>query len=163
MPIGQFLDLLILIKEAIVNQKWRAYERVRPCVRRKFLNFLFSWVSEMFGFWSLEFFWKNPDFSNSQKFRKNKVGNHFLFLGQKNYEKMTLKSNFGNREKLFPTQKPTWMFGLKFGMQGLTGEGPRVLRGLKLDRIAWRHLCTTFSEICKLFFLFDNHNQAGPD
>jgi hypothetical protein len=33
---------------------------------------------------------------------------------------MTLKLNFGNREKLVPTQKPTRMFGLKFGMQGLT-------------------------------------------
>ncbi len=33
---------------------------------------------------------------------------------------MTLKSNFGNFEKLVPTQNPTQMFGLKFGMQGLT-------------------------------------------
>ncbi len=33
--------------------------------------------------------------------------------------KMMLKSKFGNREKLVPTQKPTQMFGLKFGMQGL--------------------------------------------
>jgi hypothetical protein len=31
-----------------------------------------------------------------------------------------LKSNFGNREKLVPTPKHTRMFGLKFGMQGLT-------------------------------------------
>jgi len=30
-----------------------------------------------------------------------------------------LKLSFGNREKLIPTQKPTQMFGLKFGMQGL--------------------------------------------
>ncbi len=37
-----------------------------------------------------------------------------------NYEKMMLKLNFGNREKLIRTQKPTRMFGLKFGMQGLT-------------------------------------------
>ncbi len=33
---------------------------------------------------------------------------------------MTLNSNFENREKLVPAQKPTRMFGLKFGMQGLT-------------------------------------------
>jgi len=32
---------------------------------------------------------------------------------------MTLKLNFGNREKLVPTPKPTRMFSLKFGMQGL--------------------------------------------
>jgi hypothetical protein len=31
---------------------------------------------------------------------------------------MTLNSNFKNREKLVPIQKPTQMFGLKFGMQG---------------------------------------------
>jgi len=36
----------------------------------------------------------------------------------KNNEKMMLKLNFGNREKLVPTQKLTQMFGLKFGMQG---------------------------------------------
>jgi len=28
-----------------------------------------------------------------------------------NYEKMTLNSNFGNRQKLVPTQKPTRKFG----------------------------------------------------
>jgi hypothetical protein len=31
-----------------------------------------------------------------------------------------LKSNFGNRKKLVPTRKPTQMFGLKLGMQGLS-------------------------------------------
>jgi len=36
---------------------------------------------------------------------------------------MTLKLKFGNSEKLVPTQKPTQMFGLKFGMQGLTIKG----------------------------------------
>ncbi len=35
-------------------------------------------------------------------------------------KKLTFNSNFENREKLVPTQKPTRMFGLKFGMQGLT-------------------------------------------
>jgi hypothetical protein len=30
-----------------------------------------------------------------------------------------LKSNFGNREKLVPTQIPTRTFKFKFGMQGL--------------------------------------------
>ncbi len=35
---------------------------------------------------------------------------------------MTLKLNFGNRKKLIPTQKPTQMFGLKFGMQGVNFE-----------------------------------------
>jgi len=45
---------------------------------------------------------------------------------QKITKKMTLKSNFGNREKLIPTRKPTRMFGLKFGMQGLScGCGDR--------------------------------------
>ncbi len=32
---------------------------------------------------------------------------------------MMLNSNLENCEKLAPTQKPTQMFGLKFGMQGL--------------------------------------------
>jgi len=49
-----------------------------------------------------------------------------------NYEKMTLKTNFGNREKLVPTQKPTQMFGLKFGMQGLIWHD--VHKGLHKNR-----------------------------
>jgi len=48
-----------------------------------------------------------------------KIRNLFFSELSKNYEKITLKLNFGNREKLFQTQKPTRMFGLKFGMQGL--------------------------------------------
>ena len=32
---------------------------------------------------------------------------------------MMLNLNFENCEKLVPTQKPTLMFDLKFGMQGL--------------------------------------------
>jgi len=48
-----------------------------------------------------------------------KIWNLFYSELSENYEKMMLKSNFGNRKKLVPTQKPTQMFGLKFGMQGL--------------------------------------------
>ncbi len=33
---------------------------------------------------------------------------------------MTLKLNFGNREKLVPTRIPTRTFKFKFGMQGPT-------------------------------------------
>jgi len=57
--------------------------------------------------------WKNSEtgFPNIRKFWK-------LFYSKisENYEKMMLNSNFGNREKLVPTQKLTQ----KFGMQGLT-------------------------------------------
>jgi hypothetical protein len=42
-----------------------------------------------------------------------------LFLTFQKLQKMTLKSYFGNREKLVPTRKPTQMFSLKFRMQGL--------------------------------------------
>ncbi len=42
--------------------------KVRPCERRKFLNFSFSRVSELFGYQSWEIFWKNPFFPNSPKF-----------------------------------------------------------------------------------------------
>jgi len=42
-----------------------------------------------------------------------------LFQTFRKYKKITLKLNFGNREKLVPTRKPTRMFGLKFRMQGL--------------------------------------------
>ncbi len=115
---------------------------LRACVRRKFLNFSFLQVSEMFGFRSSDFFLKKPNFSNSRKFRENSseisweiiscfLSQKPLFLGQKdrkplfwgqkqgflnirnlrkihnlfyselslNYEKMTLKSNFGNCKK----------------------------------------------------------------
>ncbi len=36
-----------------------------------------------------------------------------------NIKKITLNLNFGNCEKLIPTQKPTQKFEFKFGMQGL--------------------------------------------
>jgi len=49
-----------------------------------------------------------------------KIWNLFYSYLSKNYEKMTLKSNFGNRKKLVPNRKPTRMYGLKFGMQGLS-------------------------------------------
>jgi len=45
-----------------------------------------------------------------------KIQNLFFSELSENYQKMMLKSNFGNREKLIPTRKPTRMFGLKFGM-----------------------------------------------
>jgi len=137
------------------------YYRVRPCVRRNFLNFSFLRVSEKFGCQSSEIFWKKLEFSNSQNFREKvwkkvwkfkfgkKFGNYskmyvfeskkpcfwvkkldklrkFWKLGFPNvrkfrkllfsklseiYEKMTLNSNFGNREKLILTRKPTQKFG----------------------------------------------------
>jgi len=57
---------------------------------------------------------KHSEFTENSEF--------VLFKTLKNYKKMTLKSNFGNCEKLVLTQKPTQMFGLKFGMQGLIAE-----------------------------------------
>ncbi len=64
---------------------------------------------------SSEKVWKHgfPNFRNLRKIR-----NLFYSELSKNYEKMTLNSNFENREKLVWTQK----FGLKFGMQGLTAK-----------------------------------------
>jgi len=49
---------------------------------------------------------RKQGFPNIRKFRK-------LFYSElsENYEKVTLNSNFGNREKLVPTQKPTQKFG----------------------------------------------------
>jgi hypothetical protein len=105
---------------------------VRLCVRRNFPNFLFSQVLEMFGCRSLEIFQKKTEFSNSQNFCKNvwkKVQENFvkvwkqgfpniqkfwkLFYSEnsKNYKKMMLNSNFGNRKKLVPTQNLTQKFG----------------------------------------------------
>jgi len=48
--------------------------------------------------------WKQglPNIRNLQK-----ILNLFFSEFSKNYEKNMLKSNFGNREKLVPTQKPT--------------------------------------------------------
>jgi len=43
-----------------------------------------------------------------------------LFQTFQNLQKMTFNLNFENRKKLIQTQKLTEMFGLKFGMQGLT-------------------------------------------
>jgi len=141
------------VKISLTRRRWENEDKnLRPCVWQKFPNFSFSRVSEMFGFQSLEFFRKNPNFSNSLVkkpcFWVKKFGNSCF--GVKNrgfrtfgiygiilnlfyselYEKMTLKLNFGNREKLVPTWKLTWMFGLKFGMQGLT-KIVRLLSNLK--------------------------------
>ncbi len=66
---------------------------------------------------SLDKVWKQ-EFANIQNLWK--IHNLFYSKLSENYEKMILKWNFGNREKLVLTQKPTRMFGLKFGMQGLT-------------------------------------------
>jgi len=67
---------------------------LRPCERQNFPDFTFSRVSELFGFQSSEFFWKNPVFPNSQKFCKKSseissdqksllLGQKTLFLWQK--------------------------------------------------------------------------------
>ncbi len=59
-----------------------------------------------------------PNIPNLQKIR-----NLFYSKLSKNYKKLqkiTLKLNLGNCKKLVPTRKPTRMFGLKFGMQGLS-------------------------------------------
>jgi len=67
---------------------------------------------------------KNPVFGSIslEKIRKQGFPNfRKLFYSKlsKNYEKMTLNSNFGNCQKLVRTQKLTRKFGYKFGMQGL--------------------------------------------
>jgi len=55
----------------------------------------------------------------SEHSKFTEISEILLFRTFQKLQKMTLKLNFGNREKLVLTQKPTWMFGLKFGMQGL--------------------------------------------
>jgi len=60
---------------------------LRPCVRRKFPNFSFSRVSEMFGFRSSEIFRKKLEFSNSRNFRVK-------------VRKKVRKFNFGNYSKI---------------------------------------------------------------
>jgi hypothetical protein len=49
---------------------------LRPCVRWKFPNFSFLRVSEMFGCWSSEFFWKKQNFQTRKIFAK-KFGKKF--------------------------------------------------------------------------------------
>jgi len=53
---------------------------LRPCERWNFPKNLFSRVSELFRFRSLEIFWKNPVFPNSQKFCEKSLE---ISLGQK--------------------------------------------------------------------------------
>ncbi len=49
--------------------------KLRPCERRKFPNFSFLQVSELFGYRSLEFFWKTSKFAKIlQKIFGNKFG-----------------------------------------------------------------------------------------
>jgi len=105
---------------------------LRPCVRQKFLIFLFPQVlgnseksSEI-----ISCFWvKKPVFGSKRlekarkKFRKvpkqgfpnilnfRKFWKLFYFKLSENYKKMTLNLNFENREKLVPTRKLTQKFG----------------------------------------------------
>jgi hypothetical protein len=65
--------------------------KIRPCVRRKFSNFSFSRVSEMFGFRSSEIFRKKPEFSNSRNFCE-KVW--------KKVRKFKFRKKFGNYSKI---------------------------------------------------------------
>jgi len=56
-----------------------------------------------------------------------------------------LRLNFGNREKLVPTQKPTRMFGLKFGMQGLKFNFVRFSITVKLgynEQLGTSQICS---------------------
>ncbi len=139
----------------VTSVQYLKVSSIGPCIRGKFLNFLFSRVSEKFIF------------LNSQKFCKKKIclkfGNNFLFFGSKplflsqkvwikfgnpcfgvknsHFQKFWTYKNFGIcsflnfpkntkkwrstwtskiAKKLILTQKPTQMFGLKFGMQGLS-------------------------------------------
>jgi len=75
---------------------------LRPCVRRNFLNFGNSSETGVS---------KHSEFTENSEF--------VLFRTFQKLQKRMLKSNFGKREKLVPTQKATRMFGLKFRMQGL--------------------------------------------
>jgi len=134
---------IILVKNANYDNLITVIS-LRPCERRNFPNFSFSQVSELFRFWSSEIFRKNLFFPNLQKFCKKSSeissGQKTLFLRQKqgfanilnlwniqnllfskfskNYQKMTSKLNFYICEKLVPTQIPTRIFELEFGMQG---------------------------------------------
>jgi hypothetical protein len=77
--------------------------------------------------WKHQFLGQKQGFLNIQNLWKNWK----LFFSElsENNKKMTLRSNFGNHEKLVLTQKLTQMFGLKFGMQGLNCN-PRQVAGI---------------------------------
>ncbi len=59
--------------------------------------------------------------------KHSKFTENLKFVLVRTFWKNDVKLNFGNREKLVLTRKPTQMFGLKLGMQGLR----------LLDEITW--------------------------
>ncbi len=115
-------------------------KNVRPCVRRKFLNFLFLRVSEKSVFQSSEIFaeitsffelakilWKTLEkcleiiscfwvkklkAAVSKNPKLTKILEFVPFWTFRKLQKMTFNLNFKNCKKLVPTQKPTQMFGL---------------------------------------------------
>ncbi len=102
--------------------------KIRPCERQKFPNFLFSRVSEMFGFQSSENFRKYPVFSNSWKFRekvrkkvrKLKFGNNFEYY-----------SNFTSNTKILKKLCKIWGFRSKnpvFRSKCLEKSSKKVLK-----------------------------------
>jgi len=119
--------------------------KLRPCVRRFFLKFSFSRVSEIAVFQKLgservfrAFSKLVPTCENSSRlvptliFAKNcektrffakirvvRVGKYEKITNENN-KKMTFNSSRLDSRKLVPTRKPTRKFGYKFGMQGPT-------------------------------------------
>jgi len=82
---------------------------LRPCVRRKFPNFSFSRVSEMFGFRNSEIFRKKTEFPNFGNFRK-KVQKKVRKLLEnvckyRKFRKKYVKFEFLSQKTLFLGQK----------------------------------------------------------
>jgi len=129
--------------------------KLRPCVRRKFLNVLFSRVSEMFGFRSSEIFRKKPEFSNSRNFRekvRKKFGNlssEKSFIGQKVWKR---SEKFGKVRKIFGNFG-NWFFRM-FGNFGNL-EIPNFPKTSK----KWHPIRT--SEITKYSFRLGNRPKSS--
>jgi len=106
---GKKFGNLSLEKSLDINRNCKSISKISKKLCKVWV---FESKNPVFGSKSLEKFKKvlvivrKLGFPNVGKFRK-------LFYSKlsKNYEKMTLNSNFGNREKLVPTGKPTRKFG----------------------------------------------------
>jgi len=116
--IDGFFRLFVLASLGIVRlPKFRNFSEISRLfelakILRKFCEN--SWeISSCLGLKTL-FLRQKQGFPNIPNLRD--IQNLFYSKLFKNYKKITLKSNFRNCEKLFPTQT----FEFKFGLQGLT-------------------------------------------
>ncbi len=81
------------------NSSLNKHKLIRPCERQNFPNFLFSQVSELFGFWSSEIFRKYLVFLNSQKFCEH--NSEISIFGSKNPVFESKHPDFGSKNPVF--------------------------------------------------------------